>query len=165
MEKSWVNSVKCLLDRLYKLCLTYLYFFGIYFNVEFFFRILGGRKSLISSNQKLFLSIFLLKTCFSHTTSTKKKCFSITINCCCSNYFYYQINYFCLKMDILNFLSISIGWNHQGNILKYLNTFGRKFKTMEYFYKKLILPKILLKTGEITSRERVFFHMVQQVLS
>ena len=75
MEKSWVNSVKCLLDRLYKLCLTYLYFFGIYFNVEFFFRILGGRTSLISSNQKLFLSnvIFLLITCFTHTTSTKKK--------------------------------------------------------------------------------------------
>ena len=75
MEKSWVNFVKCLLDRLYKLCLTYLYFFGIYFNVEFFFRILGGRTSLISSNQKLFLSnvIFLLITCFTHTTSTKKK--------------------------------------------------------------------------------------------
>ena len=78
MEKSWVNFVKCLLDRLYKLCLTYLYFSGIYFNVElFFFRILGGRTSLISSNQNLFLSnvIFLLITCFTHTTFTKKNVF------------------------------------------------------------------------------------------
>ena len=47
MEKRWVNFVKCLLDTLYKLCLTFLYFFGIYFNVEFFARILGGRTSLI----------------------------------------------------------------------------------------------------------------------
>ena len=54
MEQSWVNCGKCLLDRLYKLGLTYLYFFGIYFNVDFFFRILGGRTSLISSNQNLF---------------------------------------------------------------------------------------------------------------
>ena len=55
IEKSWVNSVKCLLDRLYKLCLTCLYFFGIYFNVEYFFRILDGRTSLISSNQFFFI--------------------------------------------------------------------------------------------------------------
>ena len=32
MKKYWVNFVKCLLDRLYKLFLPYLYFFGIYFN-------------------------------------------------------------------------------------------------------------------------------------
>ena len=82
MEKSWVNFVKCLLDRLYKLCLTYLYFFGIYFNVEFFFRILGGRTSLISSNQNLFLSniIFLFITCFTLQHLQRKVCFSRTIN-------------------------------------------------------------------------------------
>ena len=81
MEKSWVNFVKCLLDRLYKLCLTYLYFLGINFKAEFLFRILGGRTSLISSNQNLLLSnvIFLLITCSTHTFSTKK-CFSRTIN-------------------------------------------------------------------------------------
>ena len=77
MEKSWVNFVKCLLDRLYKLCLTYLYFFRIYFNVEFFFRILGGCTSLMSSNQNLFLSnvIFLLITYFTYATFTKKNMF------------------------------------------------------------------------------------------
>ena len=57
--------------------LTCSYSFGIYFNVEFFFRILGGRTSLISSNQKFFLSnvIFLLITCFTHTFTKKKYVF------------------------------------------------------------------------------------------
>ena len=41
MEKSWINFVKCLLDKLYKLCLTYLYFSEIYFNVDFFFQNFG----------------------------------------------------------------------------------------------------------------------------
>ena len=85
MEKSWVNFVKCLLDRLYKLCLPYLFIYLFIFFLDlfqcrfffFFFRILSGRASLISSNWNLFLSnvIFLLITCFTHKTFTKKNMF------------------------------------------------------------------------------------------
>ena len=58
--------------------MSYLFiFFWDVFNVEFFFRILDGRTSSISSNQNLFLSnvIFSLITCFTHTTFTKKNMF------------------------------------------------------------------------------------------
>ena len=138
MEKSWVNFVKCLLDRLYKLCLTYLYFSGIYFNVElFFFRILGGRTSLISSNQNLFLSneIFLLLTCFTQTIFTKK-------------YLFFQNNNLSFVATIISIIksiifiwkwirfqifyqTMLMGSNNLRNVLKCLNTLGRKFQITE----------------------------------
>ena len=112
MEKSWVNFVKCLLDRLYKLCLPYLFiyfFFWIYFNVDFFFQ--NFEWSCVFNIFKL--KPFFIKCNFSsynmfysYNIYKEKYVFPEQLTLFCgSNYFYYQIDYFYLKMDILNFLS------------------------------------------------------------
>ena len=170
MEKSWVNSVKCLLDRLYKLCLTYLYFFGIYFNVEFFFRILGGRTSLISSNQNLFLSniIFLFITCFTLQHLQRKVCFSRTINFLLLQQLFLLSNrLFLFENEFLNFLSNNVnGRKSSKKCIKMFEYFRENISNNGIiFYKQLILLRILLTIGEMTSNERSFFYMVQQVLA
>ena len=136
MEKTWVNFVKCLLDRLYKLCLTYLYFFGIDFNVNFFFRILGGRTSLISSNQNLFLSnvIFFLITCYSYNIYKKNMFFWNNKLPFVEAIIYITKSIIFIWTWIIFYIfcqTMLMGWNHLRNVLKCLNTLGRKFQIME----------------------------------
>ena len=113
MEKSCVNFVECLLDRLYKLCLTYLYFSEIYFNVEFFFFQNFGWSYVFN----IFKSkLIFIKCNFSSYNMLliqhlqKRYVFPEQLTSfCCSNYLYYQIHYFHLKIDnILHFLSNSV---------------------------------------------------------
>ena len=136
MEKSWVNFVKCLLHRLYKLCLTYLYFSGIYFNVEFFFGTLGGRTSLISSNQNLFLSnvIFLLITCYSYTIYKNNMFFQNNKLPFVAAIIYITESIVFIWKWITFYIfcqTMLMGWNHLRNILKCLNTLGTKFQIMD----------------------------------
>ena len=135
--KSWFDFVKGLLERLYKLCLTYLYFFRTCFSAEIFFQNFGWSYVFNIFKSKPFFikcDFSSYNMFYSYNIYEEKYVFpenklsfvAAIISIIKSIIFVWKwiiFQNFCQTM--------LMGWNHLRNVLKCLNTLGRKFQIME----------------------------------